>query len=105
MAWRRGPTRMNSSDVRPGKAGALFCEKAMKAAYIEATGGPDVIHFGDLPTPAPKEGEVLVRIGAAALNPIDLYVRAGTVAMPLPFPFVTGTDLAGSVEAVGPNAR
>jgi NADPH2:quinone reductase len=44
---------------------------------------------------------VLVRVGASAVNPIDTYVRAGTVAMPLPFPFVVGCDLAGEVVAVG----
>jgi NADPH2:quinone reductase len=76
----------------------------MKAAYIEATGSPDVIRYGDLPTPEPKQGEALVRVSAAALNPVDLYVRAGTVQMPLPFPFVTGCDLAGTVERVGPGA-
>ncbi|HVS37033.1 MAG TPA: NADPH:quinone reductase [Gemmataceae bacterium] len=74
----------------------------MKAAYIESTGSPDVIRYGDLPTPTPKAGEALIRIGAAALNPIDLYVRAGTVPMPLTFPFIPGSDLAGTVEAVGP---
>jgi NADPH2:quinone reductase len=57
---------------------------------------------GDLPDPKPGPGEVLVKVGAAALNPIDLYVRAGTVAMPLSFPFISGADLAGRVEAVGP---
>jgi NADPH2:quinone reductase len=74
----------------------------MKAAYLETTGGPDVIHFGELPQPQPKSGEVLVRVKAAALNPIDTYIRAGTVNMPLPKPFITGTDLAGVVETVGP---
>jgi NADPH2:quinone reductase len=73
----------------------------MKAAYIEAPGDPDVIRYGDLRKPAPKTGEALVRVAVAALNPIDLYVRAGAVAMPLPFPFITGCDLAGTVEAVG----
>jgi NADPH2:quinone reductase len=73
----------------------------MKAAYLEATGSPDVIRFGDLPQPQPQGGEVLVRVKAAALNPIDCYIRAGTVAMTLPRPFITGTDLAGTVEAVG----
>ena len=73
----------------------------MKAAYIESTGGPDVIRHGELPKPAAAAGEVLVRVGAAALNPIDLYIRAGTVAMPLPKPFIVGCDLAGTVEAIG----
>jgi NADPH2:quinone reductase len=76
----------------------------MKAAFIETTGSPDVIRYGDLPTPGPRAGEVLVRVGASALNPIDLYVRAGTVAMAMPRPFVPGCDLAGTVEAVGPGA-
>ncbi len=74
----------------------------MKAAFIESTGSPDAIRYGDLPAPSPKAGEVLVRVGAASLNPIDLYVRAGTVPMPLQFPFIPGCDLAGTVEAVGP---
>lgn len=76
----------------------------MKAAYIETTGAPDVIQVGELPTPAPGDGEVLVRVKAAAVNPIDLYIRSGIVPMPLPKPFVPGCDLAGVVEAVGPKA-
>jgi NADPH:quinone reductase len=76
----------------------------MKAAYIETTGAPDVIQVGDLPTPVPGDGEVLVRVKASAVNPIDLYIRAGTVPMPLPKPFVPGCDLAGVVEAAGPKA-
>jgi NADPH:quinone reductase len=59
---------------------------------------------GDLPDPQPGPGEVLVRVNAAAVNPIDLYVRAGNVTMPLAFPFVIGCDLAGTVEALGPGA-
>ena len=77
----------------------------MKAAYITQTGGPDVIHVGSLPDPVPGPRDVLVRIGASAVNPIDTYVRAGTVAMPLPFPFVVGCDLAGEVVAVGPEVE
>lgn len=74
----------------------------MQAAYIEETGPVENIKVGDLPRPSPKPGQALVRVKAAALNPIDLYVRAGTVAMPLTFPYVIGTDLAGTVEEVGP---
>src|SRR5438132_5198650 len=77
----------------------------MKAAYIETTGGPEVIRYGDLPQPVPKEGEALVRVGAVAVNPIDTYIRSGAVAMPLPKPFIIGCDLAGTVEAVGPGAK
>jgi len=77
----------------------------MKAAFYEKTGGPEVIQFGELPRPAPKQREVLVRIGAAALNPIDTYIRSGAVKMPLPKPFIPGCDLAGTVEALGPDTR
>jgi NADPH2:quinone reductase len=76
----------------------------MKAAFLETTGSPDVIRVGDLPTPTPADGEVRVRVAASAVNPIDLYIRAGTVAMPLPKPFIPGCDLAGTVDAVGPKA-
>ncbi len=76
----------------------------MKAAFIETTGSPDAIRFGELPQPVPQEGEVLVRVGAVAVNPIDLYIRAGTVAMPLPRPYVLGCDLAGTVAALGPRS-
>src|SRR5262249_38600535 len=82
------------------------CERStMKAAYLETTGAPDVIRYGDLPTPTPKEREILIKVGAAALNPIDLYIRSGMVSMPLPKPFVSGCDVAGTVEAVGPSVK
>jgi NADPH2:quinone reductase len=74
----------------------------MRAAYIERTGGPEVIQVGDLPMPEPGPGQVLVRVGAAALNPIDLYIRSGMVASPLSFPYVITCDLAGTVEKVVP---
>lgn len=74
----------------------------MKAAYIETTGGPDVIRFGELPTPEPGPGEVRVRVAASAVNPIDTYIRSGVVKMGLPTPFIPGCDLAGTVDAVGP---
>lgn len=77
----------------------------MKAAFLETTGAADLIRFGDLPRPKPGPGQVLVKVGAAALNPIDVYVRAGTVAMPLPMPFVTGTDLAGTIEDLGDGVK
>jgi NADPH2:quinone reductase len=76
----------------------------MKAAYIKQTGPPENIVYGELPTPQPAGSQVLVKVRAVALNPIDTYVRSGLVKMDLPFPFVVGCDLAGSVEAVGPGA-
>lgn len=73
----------------------------MKAAYIEWTGSPDVITYGELPRPTPGARDVLVRVAAVSVNPIDTYVRGGMVAAQLAFPFVVGCDLAGTVEAVG----
>src|SRR5260370_11408143 len=77
----------------------------MLAAYITETGAPSVIQYGELPKPQPGLGEVLVKVGAVAVNPIDTYIRAGTVAMPLKFPYVIGCDLAGTVESVGLKVR
>lgn len=76
----------------------------MKAAYIEQTGPPDVIQYGELPTPEPGGSQVLVRTGAVAVNPIDTYIRNGSNYWELPRPFIIGCDLAGVVEAVGPRA-
>lgn len=77
----------------------------MKAAFINETGGPGVIQYGDLPKPSPNPGEVLVKVGAVSVNPIDTYIRAGMIAMPLRFPYVVGCDLAGTVETVGLGVR
>jgi NADPH:quinone reductase len=77
----------------------------MKAAYITQTGPPENINVGELPTPSPSGKQVLVCVRAAALNPVDTYIRAGSIPMPTPFPFVVGCDLAGVVEKVGPEAR
>lgn len=77
----------------------------MKAAYLESTGSPDVIRYGDLPDPEPKAGEVRVKVAAVAVNPIDTYIRGGVVAMQLPKPFVVGCDLAGTVDKVGPGVK
>jgi NADPH2:quinone reductase len=76
----------------------------MKAAYIKTPGPADTIIYGDLPDPAPGEGEVLVRMKAVAVNPIDTYIRGGLVKAALPSPFVIGSDLAGVVEKCGPKA-
>ncbi len=74
----------------------------MRAAYIEQTGPAESIQVGEIPTPEPGAGQVLVRVKVAAFNPIDLYLRSGMVAMIQSFPYVVGTDLAGTVEAIGP---
>ncbi len=73
----------------------------MKAAFINETGGPDVIQFGDVATPEPGPTEVLVKVGAVAVNPIDTYIRSGAVAIANEFPYIIGCDLAGTIEQCG----
>jgi NADPH:quinone reductase len=77
----------------------------MKAAYIEQPGPPERILFGSLPKPKPADGQVLVRVKAVAVNPVDTYIRSGMYPMNLPNPFVVGCDLAGVVDAVGPGTK
>ena len=76
----------------------------MKAAYIQQTGPPENVTYGDLPQPEATGSQVLVKVAAVAVNPVDTYVRAGLIAFDLPKPFIVGCDLAGTVEAVGPKA-
>lgn len=77
----------------------------MKAAYIEETGPPENIRFGEITKPTLIGSQVLVRVLATSVNPIDTYIRAGLVAMPIPKPYIVGCDLAGVVEEVGPDAK
>ncbi len=73
----------------------------MKAAFIRQTGTPDVIEYGELPTPEPGPTEVLVKVGAVSVNPIDTYIRSGMIKVATSFPYIVGCDLAGTVERVG----
>ncbi len=77
----------------------------MKAAFFNQPGPPSVIQYGDLPKPQPQGSQVLVRVGAVAVNPIDTYIRSGAIQFELPKPFIVGCDLAGVVEALGPDAK
>ena len=77
----------------------------MKAAYIEKTGSIDQIRYGDLPKPKATGTQVLVQVKAVSVNPVDTYIRAGTLSMELPNPFILGCDLAGVVDAVGPEVK
>jgi NADPH2:quinone reductase len=73
----------------------------MRAVYLEAHGNNDVLKHGELPDPKAGPGEVLVRLEAAAMNRLDLFVRHGMPGLPLSFPHVPGADGYGHVEAVG----
>jgi NADPH2:quinone reductase len=73
----------------------------MKAAYIEKVGPPENIRYGELPKPAVEPQDVLVRVAAVSVNPIDVYIRSGLFPLPLTYPFILGRDMAGTVEKVG----
>jgi len=77
----------------------------MKAAYINQTGPPDVIIYGELPAPQPKRTQCLIRVAAVDVNPIDVYVRAGMVPAKLNFPWILGRDLAGTVVESGAGVK
>ncbi|HSU08550.1 MAG TPA: NADPH:quinone reductase [Pseudonocardia sp.] len=74
----------------------------MKAAYITTLGSPDVITYGEMDRPVPGPTDVLVRVEAAAVDPVDTFVRSGAYRTPTPFPFVLGRDLVGTVADIGP---
>jgi NADPH:quinone reductase-like Zn-dependent oxidoreductase len=76
----------------------------VRAAYITELGSPDVIRYGRLPRPVPGPTDVLVRVEAVAVNPVDTFVRSGAYRTPTPFPFVVGRDLVGTVAEAGPGA-
>lgn len=76
----------------------------MRAALYDRTGGPDVLYIGDVPDAPPGRGQVLVRVHAAGLNPVDAKMRSGFIPSDAPFPRRVGSDLAGTVTAVGADA-
>ncbi len=74
----------------------------MKAVYFDKGGSADVLHYGDIATPNDcGENQVLVRIKAIGINPIDCKLRAAPERFPVTFPIIPGCDGAGIVEAVG----
>lgn len=73
----------------------------MRAIVINEFGGPEVMRVESIPEPVPGAGEVLVRIVAAGVNPLDAYRRAGTHSYRPPLPHTPGNDGAGVVEKVG----
>ena len=73
----------------------------MKALAFNEFGGPETLKFQDVPDPAPRPDQVLVRVRACALNHLDLFVREGIPALKTPLPFWTGCDIAGDVVDVG----
>jgi NADPH:quinone reductase-like Zn-dependent oxidoreductase len=79
----------------------------MKAVVVHKYGGPEVLKFEDYPDPAPGAGEVLVRVAAASVNPLDYKRRAGLTDdyYPIHFPGLIGVDMAGTVVKIGPEVE
>lgn len=73
----------------------------MKAIQIHEFGGPEVLKLADVPDPTPGPGQVVVRIRAAGVNPVDTYVRAGRHSVRPPVPYTPGVDGAGVIESAG----
>jgi NADPH:quinone reductase-like Zn-dependent oxidoreductase len=70
----------------------------MKAIRFHEHGGPEVLRYEDAPDPAVGPGDVIVRVRACALNHLDLWQRRGLEKVKIPFPHISGADVAGEVE-------
>src|SRR6187401_410324 len=73
----------------------------MKAIRVTAHGGPEVLKLEEVPKPSPAADQILVRIQAVGVNPVDTYIRAGAYSISN-LPYTPGFDAAGVVEALGP---
>jgi NADPH:quinone reductase-like Zn-dependent oxidoreductase len=90
-----------------GVAFAQSANSTMKAVVLNEYGGPEVLKYQDAPRPEPKDDDILVRVIAAAVNPVDSYVRQGMFAKRGldNRPAIIGYDIAGVVEKTGANAK
>jgi len=73
----------------------------MHAIVVRQFGGPDVMTLEEVPDPTPNAGEVVVRIKAAGVNPVDTYIRSGQYARVPALPYTPGSDAAGEIESIG----
>ena len=73
----------------------------MKALFFKTHGGLEVIQFGDVPDPSPSPDEVLVRVGACAINHLDIWVRKGWPGLKLELPHWGAADVAGEIVRLG----
>ncbi len=77
----------------------------MKAIRVKETGGPEVMRLEDVDDLSPGPGEVVVRVAAAGVNPVDTYIRSGNYARAVTLPYTPGQDAAGIIAAVGEGVR
>jgi len=77
----------------------------MKAIVVHAFGGPEVMKVEDVPVPSPGDSQVLIKVEAIGVNPVDAYIRTGTYARKPQLPYTPHTDIAGTIEAVGSSVK
>ncbi|HXN18902.1 MAG TPA: zinc-binding dehydrogenase [Candidatus Binatus sp.] len=77
----------------------------MKAIFYSEHGGPEVLLYGEAPTPEIDAYEVLVRVRACALNHLDLFLRRGLPGIEIPLPHIPGSDIAGEVAKIGAKVK
>ena len=77
----------------------------MKAILVREFGPPEVMRLAEVPDPSPGPGQLLVRIRAVGVNPVDTYIRSGTYARAGTLPYTPGSDAAGVVEKAGDGVR
>jgi NADPH:quinone reductase-like Zn-dependent oxidoreductase len=89
--------------ILPSVSPAQTAKPTMKAIVVHEYGGPEVLKYEDAPRPEPKEDQILVRVIAAGVNPVDGMIRSGMFAKheKAGFPMILGGDIAGVVENVG----
>jgi NADPH:quinone reductase-like Zn-dependent oxidoreductase len=87
----------------PGHAATQSEKPMMKAVVIHAYGGSEVLNLEDVPRPEPKDDEILIRVVAASVNPVDVAIRKGYLAELIgdKLPLIPGMDAAGVVEKTG----
>ena len=76
----------------------------MKAVVIREHGGLESLLLEERAVPEPGPGQVRIRVGAVALNHLDIWVRSGVPGHPFPLPLIPGCDIAGTVDALGPGS-
>src|SRR6476620_6956840 len=76
----------------------------MKAIRVHQPGGPEVLKPEEVPDPAPGPGQVLIKVHAVGVNPVETYIRAGTYGWKV-WPYTPGADCAGVVESVGEDVK
>jgi NADPH2:quinone reductase len=77
----------------------------MKAILVREHGGPEVLKLEDVPDPKPNADQVVVRLRAVGVNPVDVYIRTGAYARKPALPFIPGSDAGGDIESVGANVK